>query len=81
MVVTHLSGKAENMAGSEEIRNYLSDVMKPLATYQWLEKMLSKLKEKIMSKSEEKFEQQKYHMDKLEKKLVSQANRIDELEG
>lgn len=43
--------------------------------------MLSKLKEKIMSKSEEKFEQQKYHMDELEKKLVSQANRIDELEG
>ena len=34
MVVTNLSRKAENMAGSEEIRNYLSDVMKPLATYQ-----------------------------------------------
>ena len=43
--------------------------------------MFSKLKEEIMSKFEEKLEQQMNQIDKLEKKLEKQANRFNELEG
>ena len=57
------------MAISEEIRNYFSDLIKPLATNQSLEEMFSKLKEEIMSKFEEKLEQQMNQIDKLEEKL------------
>ena len=81
MVLTRSSAKTENMAISEEIRNYFSDLIKPLATNQSLEKMFSKLKEEIMSEFENKFEQQMNHIDKPEGKLEKQANRINELEG
>ena len=47
MVLSRSSAKAENMAISEEIRNYFSDVIKPLAANQSLEEMFSKLKEEI----------------------------------
>ena len=43
--------------------------------------MFSKLKEEIMSKFEEKLEQQMNQIDKLEEKLEKQANRFNELEG
>ena len=69
------------MAISEEIRNYFLDLIKPLATNQSLEEMFSKLKEEIMSKFEEKLEQQLNQIDKLEGKLEKQANHINELEG
>ena len=46
------------MAISKEIRNYFLDFIKLLATNQSLEKMFSKLKDEIMSKFEEKLEQQ-----------------------
>ena len=58
MVLTCSSAKTENMAISREIRNYFSDLIKPLATNQSLEEMLSKLKEETMFKLEEKLEQQ-----------------------
>ena len=69
------------MAISEEIRNYFSYLIKPLATKQSLEEMFSKLKEEIMSKFEEKLEQQMNQTDKLEGNLEKQANRINKLEG
>ena len=69
------------MAISEEIRNYFSDLIKPLATKQSLEEMFSKLKEEIMFKFEEKLEQQMNQIDKLEGNLEKQANRINELQG
>ena len=43
--------------------------------------MFSKLKEEIMSKSEEKLEHQMNQIDKLEGKLEKEANLINELEG
>ena len=52
-----------------------------MATNQSLEEMFSKLKEEIMSKFEEKLEQQMNQIDKLEEKLEKQANRFNELEG
>ena len=50
MVLTRSSAKTENMAISEEIRNYFLDFIKPLATNQSLEEMFSRLKEEIVSK-------------------------------
>ena len=47
------------MAISGEIRNYFSDLIKPLATNQPWKEMFSKLKEKIVSKFKEKLEQQR----------------------
>ena len=81
MVLSRSSAKAENMAISEEIRNYFSDVIKPLAANQSLEEMFSKLKEEIVSKFEEKLEQKMNRIDKLEGKLEKQANCINEVEG
>ena len=52
-----------------------------MATNQSLEEMFSKLKEEIVSKFEEKLEQQLSQIDKLEGKLEKQANRINEFEG
>ena len=43
--------------------------------------MFSKLKEEIVSKFEEKLQQQMNQIEKLEGKLEKQANRINELEG
>ena len=69
MVLDGSSAKTENMAISEKIRNYFLDLIKPLATTQFLEEMLSKFKEEIVSKFEEKLEQQTNRIDKLEAKL------------
>ena len=81
MVLTGSSAKTENMAISEEIRNYFSDIIKPLATNQFLEEMFSKLKEEIVSKFEQKLEQLMNRIDKFEGKLEKQANRISKFEG
>ena len=81
MVLTRSSAKTENMVMSEEIRNYFSDIIKPLATNQFLEEMFSKLKEEIVSKFEQKLEQLMNRIDKLEGKLEKQANRISKFEG
>ena len=81
MVLTRSSAKTENMVMSEEIRNSFSDIIEPLATNQFLEEMFSKLKEKIVSKFEQKLEQLMNRIDKLEGKLEKQANRISKFEG
>ena len=52
-----------------------------MATNQSLQEMFSKLKEEIVSKFEEKLQQQMNQIEKLEGKLEKQANRINELEG
>ena len=46
-----------------------------------MEEMFSKRKEEIMSKFEEKLEQQMNQIDKLEGNLEKQANRMNELEA
>ena len=81
MALTRSSAKTENMVMSEEIRNYFSDIIKPLATNQFLEEMFSKLEEEIVSKFEQKLEQLMNRIDKFEGKLEKQANRISKFEG
>ena len=81
MVLTRSSEKTESMAILEEIRNHFSDLIKSLATNLSLEELFSKLEEEIMSKFEEKLEQQINRIGKLEGKLERQASHINELEG
>ena len=57
MALTSLSTKIENMAISEEICNYFSDLIKLFALTQSLEEIFFKLKEEMVSKFEEKLEQ------------------------
>ena len=80
MVLTRLSAKTESMAISEKIRNYFSDLIKPLPINQSLDKMFLKLKEEVLSKFEEKLEQEINWIDKLEGKVERQATRINKLE-
>ena len=50
MVVTRSSAKITNMFVSQEIREYFSQLVKPLATNEVLEDVFKKLKEEIISK-------------------------------
>ena len=79
MVVTCSSAKTANMSVSQEIREYFSELVKPLATNEILENMFKKLKEEIISKFEEKFDEQNRKIDELEGKIAIQANTIDQL--
>ena len=79
MVVTRSSAKTTNMSVSQEIREYFSELVKPLATNEILEDMFKKLKEEIISKFEEKFDEQNRKIDELEGKIAIQANTIDQL--
>ena len=58
MVVTRSSAKITNMSVSQEIREYFSELVKTLATNEILEKMFKKLKEEVISKFEEKLDEQ-----------------------
>ena len=58
MVVTRSSAKITNMSVSQEIREYFSELVKTLATNEILEKMFKKLKEEVISKFEEKRDEQ-----------------------
>ena len=66
MIVTRLSAKFTNMSVSQEILEYFSELVKPLATNEILEDMFKKLKEEIISKFEEKFDEQNRKIDELE---------------
>ena len=58
MVVTRSSAKMTNMSVSQEIREYFSELVKPLATNEVLEDKFKKFKEEIILKFEEKFDEQ-----------------------
>ena len=70
MVVTRSSAKITNMSVSQEIREYFSESVKPLSTSEILEDMFKKLKEEIISKFEEKFDEQNRKIDELEGEIV-----------
>ena len=79
MVVTRSSSKTTNMSVLREIREYFSELVKPLATIEILEDKFKKLKDEIISKSEEKFDEQDRKIDELKGKIAIQANTIDQL--
>ena len=77
MVMTRSSTKITNMSVSQEIREYFPKLVKPLATYEISEDIFKKLKEEIISKFEEKFDEQNWKTNELEGKIAIQANTID----
>ena len=79
MVVTRPYAKITNMPVSQEIREYFPELVKPLATNDVLGDMFKKLKEEIISKFEEKFDEQNRKIDELEGKTAIQVNTIDQL--
>ena len=81
MVLIHSSGKAENMAVSEESCKYLSDLIKPLAANQSLEEMSSKRKDKIVNKLEKSFEWEKSCIGEHEDKSSSVNQPPTSLKG
>ena len=78
MAVTRSSAKITNMSVSQGPRDYFSESVKPLATNENLEDILKKLKEEILSKFKEKFDEQNRKIDELEVKINIQANTIDQ---
>ena len=50
MAITRSSAKNTNMSVSQEIREYFSELVKPLATNEILEDIFKQLKEEIISK-------------------------------
>ena len=79
MLVTRSSAKTTNMSVSQEIHEYFSELFKLLATNEILEDIFKKLKDEIISKFEEKFDEQNRKIDELEGKIAIQANTVDQL--
>ena len=79
MAVTRSSAKITNMSVSQEIREYFSELVKPLATNGVLEDMFKKFKEEIISKFEEKFDEQDRTIDELGGEIAIQTKTIDQL--
>ena len=72
MAVTRSSAKTTNISVSQEIHEYFSELVKPLATNVILEDMFKELKKEIISKFEEKFDEQNRKIDELEGKIAIQ---------
>ena len=79
MLVTRSSAKTTNMSVSQEIRESFSELFKLLVTNQILEDIFKKLKDEIISKFEEKFDEQNRKIDELERKIAIEANTLDQL--
>ena len=79
MAVTRSSAKITNMSVSQKIREYFSELAKPLTTNGVLEDMFKKFKEEIISKFEEKFDEQDRTIDELGGEIAIQTKTIDQL--
>ena len=64
---------------SQELCYYFSVLIQPLETNEFLEQMFQKLKEEIVTKSEERFTEQNKKIDKLEERVSFQENTINQL--
>ena len=67
------------MSVSQEICEYFSELVKPLAANEVLENKFKKFKEEIILKFEEKFHEQNQKIDELRGKIAIQANTTDQL--
>ena len=70
MAVTRSSAKITNMPISQEIREYFSELIRPLATNGVLADIFKKFKKEIISKFEEKCDEQNRKIDELERKMI-----------
>ena len=61
----------------QELHDYFSELIQPLATNKCLEQMFQKLKKELVTKFEERFKEQNKKIDKLEESF--QENTIKQL--
>ena len=55
---------------SQELRDYFSELIQPLATNECLEQMFEKLKEEIVTKFEKRFIEQNRNIDELKERVA-----------
>ena len=67
------------MSVLQELRDYFSEWIQPLATNECLEQIFQKLKEEIVTKFEERFIEQNKKIDELEEWVSFQENTINQL--
>ena len=79
MIVTRSYARSEKMYVSQELCDYFSEFIQPLATNECLEQMFQKLKEEIVTKFEERFIKQNREIDELEGRVSFQENTINRL--
>ena len=77
MVATRSSAKITNMFVSQEIREYFSELVKPLVTNEILEDIIKKLKEEIISKFEENSINKIEKLMSLKGEIAIKANTFD----
>ena len=65
------------MSVLQELHDYFSELIQPLATNECLEQMFQKLKKELVTKFEERFKEQNKKIDKLEESF--QENTIKQL--
>ena len=56
----------KKMSVLQELHDYFSELIQPLATNKCLEQMFQKLKKELVTKFEERFKEQNKKIDKLE---------------
>ena len=67
----------KKMSVLQELHDYFSELIQPLATNECLEQMFQKLKKELVTKFEERFKEQNKKIDKLEESF--QENTIKQL--
>ena len=67
----------KKMSVLQELHDYFSELIQPLATNKCLEQMFQKLKKELVTKFEERFKEQNKKIDKLEESF--QENTIKQL--
>ena len=71
VIVTRSKSSGLNMSITAEVREYFNNLIKPLVTNKYLEELLDKFKEGIISKSEDKLTEQSLKIQELESKIQS----------
>ena len=71
VIVTRSKSSGLNMSITAEVREYFNNLIKPLVTNKYLEELLDKYKEGIISKSEDKLTEQSLKIQELESKIQS----------
>ena len=79
VIITRSKSSGLNMSITAEVHEYFDNLIKPLVTNKPLEE-LSKLKEGIISKFEDKLRKQNLKIQELESKIHSQENTLKKLQ-
>ena len=79
VVLTRLSKKQKEMAISDEIKNYFTELVSPLVTSTLLKEMLDKLSNDIIEKFNQKIKEQDRKIEQLESTIEAQEKTISTL--